>query len=235
MIRCQPASNDFQQSVEQHLIMSPIFHMQKSADAFGNRIAYGGTRDMHDSLTYISTGIVRCGKYAIRSEDIRPYYKIPTVLTAPSVEMEDILPVPSGSIETQAMEICHRVHETVTYMPFTTDVRTTAAEALRQATGVCQDMAHIMIALCRMQGISARYVNGFLLGTGATHAWVEVACTDAHRTTWIGIDPTHDSLIDYGYIKLSHGRDADDCPVNRGTYLGNVTQQTLISVTVKEV
>lgn len=235
MIRCQPISNEFQHPVEEHTVLPPQFHLQKSADIFGNRIIYGGTRDSHSSLAYVSTGIVKCQRYAIRTEAMRPFYGLPTLLTADTPEMEELLPVVQGNIETQAMDICHRVHEAIAYEPFTTDVTTTAAEALQQRKGVCQDMAHLMIALCRMRGITARYVNGFVDGTGVTHAWVEVACPDGHNNLWIGIDPTHDRLIDYGYIKLSHGRDAHDCPVNRGTYIGNVSQQTQISVVLKEI
>lgn len=235
MIRCQPAQNDFQQIMEEHLILPPYFRMQKSTDVFGNRIIYGGTRDSHTTMVYISTGIVRSHHYAIRSEVMRPFYGMSTPLTASTAEMEELLPSSRGRIDTQALDICHSVHEAIAYEPFTTDNNTTAAEVMQQRKGVCQDMAHLMISLCRMRGITARYVNGFLDGTGVTHAWVEVACTDAPSTVWIGFDPTHDRLIDYGYIKLAHGRDASDCTVNRGTYLGNVAQQTQTLVTVKEI
>ena len=51
---------------------------------------------------------------------------------------------------------------------------TTAAEALAGGRGVCQDAAHIMVALARLAQVPARYVSGHLLGQGGTHAWVEV-------------------------------------------------------------
>ena len=55
-----------------------------------------------------------------------------------------------------------------------TDTGTAAAEALTIGQGLCQDYAHIMIALCREAGMAARYVSGHMLGEGGSHAWVEV-------------------------------------------------------------
>lgn len=231
MLRCQPAINDFQQLEEEHFILPPAFHLRKSVDAYGNRIIYGGTLEGHDTLAYVSTGIVKSHRYAIRSEALRPFYGIETPLTTASDEMIAMLPDTNGSIETQVMEICHFVSQMIEYVPCSTNNTTPAATVLSQRKGVCQDMAHLMIAMCRLRGIIARYANGFLVGEGVTHAWVEVY----DNGTWIGIDPTHDRLIDYGYIKIAHGRDAQDCPVNRGTYLGNVVQTTDIHVSVVNI
>ena len=71
------------------------------------------------------------------------------------------------------------MHEAISYAHGVTSVATTAAEALAGGQGVCQDSAHVMIALCRAIGLPARYVSGHLLGEGGTHAWVEVIVADA--------------------------------------------------------
>lgn len=117
------------------------------------------------------------------------------------------------------------------YSPGSTQIDTTAIEVFQQRKGVCQDYAHILIAMCRACGIPARYVNGFMQGVGVTHAWVEVLVNGE----WRGIDPTNNRLIEYGYIKLAHGRDAMDCRVNRGVFTGNATEQTEIRVIVEEL
>ena len=130
-----------------------------------------------------------------------------------------------------AEEICHKVYGMMTYMPFSTNVETTASQVMKTMQGVCQDYAHLMIGFCRRCGIPARYVCGFMEGTGETHAWVEVY--DGY--SWIGFDPTNDCRIIYGYVKLAHGRAASDCPVSRGIYNGQAVQQTQISVTLKEI
>lgn len=231
MLRCQPSSNDFQQLEEEHLILPPMFHLRKSRDVYGNSIIYGGTLEDHDTLAYVSAGIVKSHRYAIRSEALHPFYGIETSLTTFTDDMDALTSGITGNIVTQAMELCHKVHNAIAYVPGSTTVSTPASEVFRQRKGVCQDMAHLLIALCRRRGIVARYACGFLLGEGETHAWVEVY----DNGTWIGIDPTHNRLIDYGYIKIAHGRDVSDCPVNRGTYLGNVIQQTTINVSVVQI
>ena len=88
----------------------------------------------------------------------------------------------------KARQLCHRVYEMMAYEPETTTVETPAAEVFSRQCGVCQDYAHLMISFCRANGLPARYVNGFLEGTGQTHAWVEVF--DGY--SWQGYDPTHD-------------------------------------------
>ncbi len=74
--------------------------------------------------------------------------------------------------------------------PGATDIGIEVEEVLAQGKGVCQDYAHLAVALCRSQGIPARYVSGYLFtrddSTGAdveggdvvnvqTHAWFEAA------------------------------------------------------------
>ena len=71
----------------------------------------------------------------------------------------------------------------MTYEFGVTGVRTTAAEAWALRRGVCQDMAHVMISMCRSRGLAARYVSGHLLGEGASHAWVEVQAAGARSPT----------------------------------------------------
>jgi transglutaminase-like putative cysteine protease len=103
-----------------------------------------------------------------------------------------------------------------------TEVGTTAAEALALGQGVCQDFAHIMIAICRLLGLPARYVSGHLLGEGGTHAWVEVVLplspdgSDA-AAAW-AFDPTHGRPATLSYVTVAVGRDYHDVPPTSGRY-----------------
>lgn len=72
----------------------------------------------------------------------------------------------------------------------------------------------MLIVLLRIEDIPARYVSGFLEGIGETHAWVEFY--DGEK--WLGVDPTHNLLIDNGYIKIGHGLDSSNCIVNSGFF-----------------
>jgi transglutaminase-like putative cysteine protease len=130
-----------------------------------------------------------------------------------------------------AMGIMHKLYKDFKYVKGVTDINTTAEQALELKSGVCQDYSHIMIALLRMSGIPARYVVGMMMGEGFSHAWVE-ALIDGE---WIGFDPTNDKNVDDTYIKISNGRDYQDCIVNRGVFYGCVTQNQNIKVIVSEV
>ncbi len=127
-----------------------------------------------------------------------------------------------------AARLLHQIYEDMEYVQGVTDIRTTAEEALAGKRGVCQDYAHIMLALCRIADIPSRYVVGMMQGEGFSHAWVEV-CADGR---WYGIDPTNDQVVDDTYIKISHGRDYQDCIVNRGTFRGGGMQTQRVEVVV---
>jgi transglutaminase-like putative cysteine protease len=113
------------------------------------------------------------------------------------------------------------VYQSMTYQYGVTGVRTTAAEALALGSGVCQDYAHVMLAVCRACGLPSRYVSGHLLGQGGSHAWVEVILPtedgtgDAIASTF---DPTHASRGGLGYVTIAVGGDYLDVAPTSGTY-----------------
>jgi transglutaminase-like putative cysteine protease len=98
-----------------------------------------------------------------------------------------------------------------------TTVRTTAAEALALGAGVCQDYAHVMLALCRLCGLPARYVSGHMVGEGGSHAWVEVLLA-SHGA--FAFDPTNDRRAGAGYLTVAVGRDYADVAPTHGSYCG---------------
>ena len=114
------------------------------------------------------------------------------------------------------------VYQSMTYRWGATGIRTTAAQALELGAGVCQDYAHVMLAVCRACGLPSRYVSGHLLGQGGTHAWVEVVLPtndgtgDAIAHTF---DPTHAGRGGLGYVTVAVGGDYSDVPPTSGTYL----------------
>lgn len=104
-----------------------------------------------------------------------------------------------------------------------TTVRTTAAEALAGGHGVCQDFAHVMLALCRLCGLPARYVSGHLVGEGGSHAWVEVVLPSAggrSSLVAVALDPTNDRQAGASYLTVAVGRDYADVTPTWGTYTG---------------
>jgi transglutaminase-like putative cysteine protease len=114
------------------------------------------------------------------------------------------------------------VYQSMTYQYGVTGVRTTAPEALALGSGVCQDYAHLMLAVCRAIGLPSRYVSGHLLGQGGTHAWVEVVLPTKDGTgdaiAWT-FDPTHASRGGMGHVTIAVGSDYSDVAPTSGTYL----------------
>jgi transglutaminase-like putative cysteine protease len=121
------------------------------------------------------------------------------------------------------LALADEVATRVKYRSGQTDVATTAAQALRQGEGVCQDQAHVMLAACRANGVSARYVSGYFYAPGApelaSHAWVDV-CLDINERRWLSIDITHRSLMDERHVRLAVGPDYAACPPIRGVRSG---------------
>ena len=120
------------------------------------------------------------------------------------------------------------VHSYMTYRPDSTRYDTRAEQAAKGREGVCQDFSHMLLALCRMAGIPARYTAGLLIGEGRSHAWVEVAAGGF----WHPMDPTNPDIAWDQQVIFSHGRDAEDCKINRGTYYGPSAQVQFIRAAV---
>ncbi len=116
------------------------------------------------------------------------------------------------------------IHDGFAYESGTTTVYATVEESIALRRGVCQDFAHVLIALCRRAGIAARYVSGYIhtgggdtLGADASHAWAE-AYLGPHG--WVGIDPTNDTWIGDHFVRIATGRDYRDVSPVRGVYVG---------------
>ena len=146
---------------------------------------------------------------------------LPTRLTAPDEAIRRLAATLAGQDRlATADRFCAYVHEAISYAHGVTSVTTTAAEALADGHGVCQDAAHVMIALCRAIGLPARYVSGHLLGEGGTHAWVEVIVADADAARAVALDPCNGCPADADYLTIATGRDYTDVAPTSGTYIG---------------
>ena len=147
----------------------------------------------------------------------------PTRLTAADDRLRDLaidLAAEAGTPLERAERICDFVHGAITYQHGVTTVWTTAAEALAGGRGVCQDSAHVMLALCHVVGLPARYVSGHLLGQGGTHAWVEVVVPRAQDAVAIAFDPCNGRRAGSGYVTVATGRDYSDVAPASGSYVG---------------
>ena len=133
------------------------------------------------------------------------------------------------------------IYEAFEYVPNTTRVDSPIDEALHTRQGVCQDFAHIMIALVRKLHIPCRYVSGYLYHgdkdhdrstAGASHAWVEAYLGECG---WVEFDPTNNLLGCERHIRVAVGRDYADVPPTRGVHRGEAESELRVSVTVSAV
>ncbi|MGN0902641.1 MAG: transglutaminase family protein [Succinivibrio sp.] len=233
LVRFVPVNNKFQTIQDLCVNHYGFDFFNQGRDSFLNPISYGGTLKAHKALMWASSGIVSQLPYKLTNLSDAFIYTLNTDMTAMSAKMTEL--VESLNIPTNPFDAAMLLNETVynhfSYTPNVTSMKTTAGEAFDSGMGVCQDYAHVLLAFLRYFKIPSRYVNGFISGDGMTHAWVEILIND----NWYGFDPTHNRMIDYGYIKLAHGRDVNDCPVSRGVYTGNATQTMSVHVSVGEL
>ena len=139
-----------------------------------------------------------------------------------------------------AFALMEHIHANFDYRPGVTSAQTHASEAVSLKAGVCQDFAHVLLALCRSLGIPARYVSGYLYdpsrgrmrGAHASHAWVEVYLPGRG---WYGLDPTNRRVIDEYYIKVAIGRDYRDVAPVQGSFYGSSSHAMSVAVDISEV
>lgn len=121
--------------------------------------------------------------------------------------------------EDLAERISAWVADALRYAAGATGVHTTAAQALHLGQGLCQDYAHLMLALCRAAGLPARYVSGHMLAEGGSHAWVEVLLPQADGGFRAApFDPTNRRRPNLSYAIVAVGRDYRDVAPTSGSY-----------------
>lgn len=136
------------------------------------------------------------------------------------------------------LALAQAVRERVRYRPGQTAVETDALEAFDWGWGVCQDQAHVMVAVCRGLGWPARYVSGYFHDPHApnlaSHAWVDV-CVDLNRQRWVSVDVTHACLSDERHIRLAVGRDYTQCSPTRGVRQGGGREHMDVNISITAI
>jgi len=137
------------------------------------------------------------------------------------------------------------VHGRFRYEKGATHVHSSIHDAMATGAGVCQDFAHLLLALLRMRGLPGRYVSGYLaptrsgayssgmeevIGGMASHAWAEVFIPGAG---WFGLDPTAGRDVDLRHVRVAYGRDYGDVAPVRGVYKGHAGQRLSVDVRVR--
>ncbi len=248
--RLTPRSDRKQNLVVSRLETTPATRSYRYTDYWGTEVTSFDLHAPHTELKIVSSSVVETGEGAtpvnavswveLRSRDVLDRY-------AEYLEWTEYVPrnrelvslareLRKGRRPVDAvLAVSEWVHDKLTYQRGTTGVHSSAVDAWHAREGVCQDYAHLTLALLRSIGIPARYVSGYLhtkpnaaIGetvSGESHAWIE-----AWTGGWWGFDPTNDVEIGPRHIWVAIGRDYADVSPLKGTYSGGVA--TAIEVTV---
>lgn len=245
--------------VQSHRLQPSVFDGQSVVDwhvTVTGGVAGGGFRDgagdwvqgwsvagpvtaieVHVTGTVMTTdlsGVLRGHKELIAPQA----YLRPTDATLPDAHVLQMAAVVHADPSTfgAAHALAGAVADAIAYRPGTTHAHTTAAQALAQGEGVCQDHAHAMIAIARAAEIPARYVSGYLHSGAdgsaheAAHAWAELFVAGYG---WIGFDPANRCCPDARYIRLGSGLDAQDAAPIRGVSRGQGVESLDVTVAVQ--
>jgi transglutaminase-like putative cysteine protease len=240
--RMTPMTLPTQTTLESRVTVGPGVPVWTYNDYWGTYVSVFDLPDPHDDLliravatveTDGPAGIPADGRLdwealrVVATEGRLLEFMLPTTLTmvTPEIVATVTADLRDGSPDEAAAAISSRVRDRVTYMPGATGVRTDAQEAWDKGQGVCQDMAHVTVALIRAAGLPARYVSGYLhpdpkarpgsTAVGQSHAWVEY-----WAGSWCALDPTSGAPVGERHVVVARGRDYGDVPPLKGIYHG---------------
>ncbi len=225
-------------------------------DYFGNTVHRFALFDPHLSLEVHAESLVEAEAHELplprstaRWEDVRDAILVArTGALFEAVEYTGESPFAGGSLDIElyareslrpgraileaALELNTRIHGDFRYKPASTTIDTTPVEVFKKRRGVCQDFAHLMVAMLRSVGLAARYVSGYLrsgVGAEASHAWVSIFVPEAG---WVDLDPTNNVAPGQGHVTLAWGRDYGDVTPVKGVTLGGGEQRIEVEVRV---
>ncbi len=229
LVIAPPLAYGDQLVVHDRLVVTPDTGVRWERDRFGNAVATLIASRIDESIDLDYEAVIRrsAGPHPRLCDDWFDDARLlgPSALTVPDAALRDAAAELLREHDADRFALAARINgfvfDHMRYVPDVTNVATTAAQAFAQRTGVCQDYAHIMLALCRLNGLAARYVSGHLIGEGGTHAWVEVIgdpLGDGMVPVW-GFDPTHRRTTTLNYVFVAAGRDFADVTPTSGCFV----------------
>jgi transglutaminase-like putative cysteine protease len=238
----RPLTDEHQSCLSFRLTTDPPSEPRPYTDYFGNTVYHFDIHEPHTRLTIVTDAVVLTEPEDIaralandRSPLQSPFvdgrdrwldFLAATPLTHAGSSVRGFAKQFEGKHETVSEflnALRGRVHDALEFVSGCTTVTTSAEEALNLGTGVCQDYTHIFLAVCRLAGIPARYISGYLCTEAgpdepqASHAWPEALLPS---TGWVGLDVANDCVVDQRYARIAIGRDYSDVPPVRGAFSG---------------
>jgi transglutaminase-like putative cysteine protease len=259
-VRMQPRTDARQRCLSFSLDVSPRANVMVYRDFFGNAVHHFDIPGQHELIEVATQAIVEvlpplmasaseAGNWEELDSRVAAgdYWEmlLPSQYARPTELLEKLGAALDLKRRGNPLELLRKLNEELyeffEYAPNTTKVDSPIDDALESRRGVCQDFAHIMIALVRQLKIPCRYVSGYLFHedrakdrspAGATHAWVEAYLGELG---WVAFDPTNNLRGSERHIRVAIGRDYADVPPTRGVHKGEAGSELSVMVSVSPV
>jgi transglutaminase-like putative cysteine protease len=252
-----------------HVTIDPMPNAYaERTDFFDNRVVYFDVEDPHAALTVsvesevetsnarlegnlldsVSWETVRDGIAEGSTPELRDYlyYMLESPMVPRVDGLEDLQVrcfTPGRSLFDAAHALMRAIYKEFRYDPTATTIATPLAQVLASKRGVCQDFAHVAIAVLRQAGLAAGYVSGYLetqpppgqvklRGSDASHAWFSVFFPGIG---WVDFDPTNDQQPNERYVVVARGRDYGDVSPLKGIVFGGGSMSLHVAVDVEPI
>jgi transglutaminase-like putative cysteine protease len=257
--RMHPRSDQNQRCLTFHLSVSPRCRVFSYRDHLANQVHHFDIPGQHGQLVIVAESLVEVQPAAPVPAALTPgawaeldsivqqgdYWEmlLPSEFTAPTPSLDALAEEFNVTRRDDPLTVLHQLNQQMfhhfEYVPKSTKVDSPIDLALLTHAGVCQDFAHIMIALVRSKlRIPCRYVSGYLFHghsdcdrsvTSATHAWVEALLPELG---WVGFDPTNHLVAGDRHIRTAIGRDYSAVPPTHGIFRGRASSELTVAVRV---
>ncbi len=253
-VRLSPVRARRQVVLDHSVDVRPTARLARFTDYWGSVVHAFDLHRAHRELTVVATSHVETAPEVDAPPDPAPAWAeleaddvqdrwCEYVMTTDYTEPSDEIAALSARVRRAADPVAavattvELVRDLLTYERGTTHVGTTASEALAARTGVCQDFAHVALAVLRGAGVPARYASGYLVPRadldvgetveGESHAWFEAWVGD-----WYAVDPTNGLPVGADHVLVARGRDYGDVPPLRGLYHGGRAEALDVQVSI---
>src|ERR1700694_3080541 len=246
-VRLRPMDGNGQRCLEFELDISSGLEPHAYRDGYGNNVHYFNPARPHTKLSVTSRSVVETGvdldedpgeelvhdflRYRSPVKDVPGIHEL-----ASRHPIAD--PTSGAAVEEALDQLTLAISRDFAYDRAVTNVYSAVDEVLELKAGVCQDFAHLFIAVARAMGVPARYVSGYIHQpnnagvASASHAWAAAWVTGRG---WIGYDATHPVRTSEHHVRLAVGRDYSDAAPTRGIYVGSATGAMEVTVRTREM
>jgi transglutaminase-like putative cysteine protease len=252
-LRMQPISDESQTCHSFHIKVNQPANVFGYVDGFGNRVHHFNLIAPRQKVSVLAASIVETTPATATLAQSQATF--PLNIDSAGCEIYDFLgfrgpirrtPLLGPVLETLTPDreekvgawvarVSRWIQATVEYARDVTDSSSPIDDVLAKRKGVCQDLAHLMIAVLRSYRVPARYVSGYIHRPNKdsqSHAWCEAWLPD---TKWIGVDPTNGCEVQERFVRVAVGRDFSDVPPNKGTHRGRGQESIFVRVGTREL